>query len=44
MTEFDLTQFFELFIEGAVIGIIIAFIPFVIAFAIQSLYSIMKKA
>lgn len=44
MTAFDLTEFYTLYGEGLAIGIVVAFFPFIVGFAVQSILSIVKKA
>ena len=43
MTDFNLTQSFQLFVSGASVGILISFFPFLIGYLIQSIYSIIKN-
>ena len=43
MTDFNLTQSFQLFVEGASVGILVSFIPFLIGYGIQSIYSVIKN-
>lgn len=44
MTQYDLEQFFELYGIGVGVGVALAFFPFIIGYAIQSIYSIIKKS
>lgn len=44
MTQYDLSQFFQLYGVGVGVGVALAFIPFIVGYAFQSVYSIIKKA
>lgn len=43
MTNYDLSQFFQLYGIGVGVGVVLAFFPFIVGYAAQSLYSIFKK-
>lgn len=44
MTSDNLSDIYTLFVEGVMYGIALSFIPFILGYGIQSIYSIIKHS